>query len=628
MCGIAGFISRGEPGRESSAVRAMIATLARRGPDGEGLHHWPGVAFGHRRLAIIDLSDAGKQPMLSDDGQIGVVFNGCIYNFEELRRELQAAGWVFRSRCDTEVLLRGYQEWGAREMATRLRGMFAFAVWDQRSRKLTLVRDRLGVKPLVYALSGTDLAFASTISALGAGGVTGEIDAAAVLEYLEFGFVTDARSIFQGIRKLPPATILEWQDGRASEYCYWSLDETDASAPVRFEEAVEQTEEKIVEAVRIRLCADVPIGALLSGGIDSALVCWALARLHANVTAFTVGTNRDASDEGEAARQTAAKLGIPHELVPWQEVGAPALEELLDAFSEPFACQSALGVLHLARAIKPKATVLLTGDGGDDVFLGYTFFYNVWRAQRIALRLPHWAPHAWRAIRPLAAFAAGRRAGNFGDYVVGGLGAYNRVRQGLPYFEERDMLGERLREIRLEQREIPASFPRARGLLNDVFAYHRKTHFLSEFMPKVDGGTMYWGLEARAPFLDHPLWEYAASLPPEVRFHGGSLKAVLREIVARRIGPTVAARGKQGFTIPVEKWLQTDGRDWLDVLRSGTHLESEGWIRHGSLASEIDRFGKAAAHPLPLWYLLVLEKWLQKQRELQVRPAPITTGVA
>jgi len=628
MCGIAGFISTGEPGGEIPAVRAMMAALARRGPDGEGLNHWPGVTLGHRRLAIIDLSAAGHQPMLSEDGRIGLVFNGCIYNFEELRRELQAAGWSFRSRCDTEVLLIGYQEWGAREMARRLHGMFAFAIWDQGSRKLTLVRDRLGVKPLIYAIKGQELVFASTISALAAAGAAGEIDPAAVLEYLEFGFVTDERSIFQGVRKLPPATILEWQDGRVSEFRYWSLPATDNFAPVRFEDAVEETESRIIEAVRIRLCADVPIGALLSGGIDSALVCWALARLQANVTAFTIGAARDASDEADAARQTAIKLGIPHEVIPWEEAGAPVLEELLDAFSEPFACQSALGVLHLAQAIRPKATVLLTGDGGDDVFLGYPFFYNVWRAQRIALRLPEWAPAAWKRIRPLAVFAAGRRAGNFGDYVVGGLGAYNRVRAGLPYFEERGMLGERLRDLRLEQRQIPASFSSARRLLSDVFKYHQKTHFLSEFMPKVDGGTMYWGLEARAPFLDHSLWEYAASLPPEIRFHDGKLKAVLREIVARRIGRTVAVRRKQGFTIPVEKWLETGGRDRLELLRSGTRLESDGWIRRGRLATEIDRFGKSGAAPLPLWYLLVLEKWLQRQAGIRVRPAPIIAGVA
>jgi asparagine synthase (glutamine-hydrolysing) len=202
------------------------------------------------------------------------------------------------------------------------------------------------------------------------------------------------------------------------------------------------------------------------------------------------------------------------------------------------------------------------------------------------------------------------------------------VRAGLPYFEQRGMLGERLQNVRLEQRRIPASFASARRLLDDVFKYHQKTHFLSEFMPKVDGGTMYWGLEARAPFLDHRLWEYAASLPPEIRFQGGKLKAVLREIVARRIGRTVAIRRKQGFTIPVEKWLATEGRGQLELLRSGTRLESGGWIRRGSLATEIDRFGKSGAAPLPLWYLLVLEKWLQRQAEIRVRPAPVQAEVA
>lgn len=551
--------------------------------------------------------------MLSDDGRVGLVFNGCIYNFREVREKLLAAGHKFRSECDTEVLLRGYLEWGIDKLVPQLRGMFAFAIWDNPRQTLFLVRDRLGVKPLVYAEQDEEIGFASTISALRAAGLAHHIDTGSVLEFLEFGYVTDERSIFREVKKVPPATIVEWKHGQTSQRCYWSLPAVNEASKITFGEAVEETERLVVESVRLRLVSDVPIGALLSGGIDSTLVCWAMTRLNADVQAFTVGTPEDSSDESANARAIAEKLGIGHRVVTLDST-EPPLNDLAEAFSEPFACQSALGVMRVSAAVKPFATVLLTGDGGDDVFLGYPYFYNAWRAQRLARHLPAIAPVFWRAARPLAGLVAPlKRAKNFLDYTTGGLGAYTRVRDGLPYFDRHDLLGDRLRHLKLSQREMRASFASARSLLSEVFNYHRKTEFTSEFMPKVDGGTMHFALEARAPFLDHKMWEFAAALPAGIRFQGGQLKAVLREIVRRRIGPDVAARRKQGFTIPAEKWLLTHWRDSFERLRSDTLLESEGWIRKGAIAPEVDKALRAEAVPKQLWYLLVLENWLQHQ---------------
>ncbi|MCU1292463.1 MAG: asparagine synthase (glutamine-hydrolyzing) [Bryobacterales bacterium] len=593
----------------------MLPHLARRGPDAEGIVTWPGVAFGHRRLAILDLSQLGNQPMVSDDGNIGLVFNGCIYNFLELREDLTKSGIRFRSESDTEVLLRGYQEWGIEKLVSQCRGMFAFAIWDAPRRTLYLVRDRLGVKPLVYAENGDQIGFSSTISALRACGAGGQMDPDAVLEFLEFGYITDERSIYRDVKKLPPATILEWRDGHASQRCYWSPPPVDESSKISFNEAVEETERLIVESVRLRLCSDVPIGALLSGGIDSTLVCWAMKQLNADVKAFTVGTPGDSSDESAQAAEIAKRLGIAHEVVTLGSLGEPALAQLAEAFSEPFASQSALGLMRVSAAVKPLATVLLTGDGGDDVYLGYPYFYNAWRAQRLARRLPQVAPQLWGPMRPIFEASTGtRRAKNFIDYTVGGLGAYTRVRDGLPYFERRFMLGEQLQDRQLAQRRMQPSFASARRLLSDVFAYHRKTEFIGEFIPKVDGSTMYYSLEARAPLLDHKLWEFAAALPPEIRFRGGQLKAVLREIVRRRVGPDVADRRKQGFTIPAEKWIATHWRNSFEVLRSGTRLESDGWIREGAMTPHIDKALQSGAAPKQLWYLLILENWLQRQQ--------------
>ncbi len=598
----------------------MLPPLARRGPDAEGLHLWPGVGFGHRRLAIIDLSPAGAQPMLSDDGNVGVVFNGCIYNFIEIRRELEQRGHIFRSRCDTEVLIEGYVEWGAGGLLSRLRGMFAFAIWDEPRRMLTLARDRLGVKPLVYSHSDKCIAFASTLDALRSAGFGGEVDPQSALEFLDLGFVTGERSIFQGTRKLPPATLLEWRAdgqgrGQITERNYWTLPEADEASPVRFEEAVEETERLLVEAVKLRLVSDVPIGALLSGGIDSTLVCWALSKLQADVRAFTVGTPGDPDDESQMARDTARHLGIPHEVVKLGSDEPPPLEELTAAYSEPFASPSALGMLRVSRAVKAKATVLLTGDGGDDVFLGYSFFYNAWKAQKLARKLPPGSGQLWNLTRPLARrIPALRRASNFFDYAVGGVGAYGRVRLGLPYFEERGLLGERLRGRGVAYRQTPASLASARRLVADVFQLQRRMHFSSEFLTKVDGGTMYYSLEARSPFLDQAIWEHAAKLPPEIHFHGGRLKAVLREIARRHAGAEVAFRRKRGFTIPVEKWLASHWSGRIRELKDHPLLVREGWMEAKPLSAAVDEAIAQGELSKQLFHTLVFENWLRRHR--------------
>ncbi|MFY9724699.1 MAG: asparagine synthase (glutamine-hydrolyzing) [Bryobacteraceae bacterium] len=614
MCGIAGYASMVCPQATEPAVRAMVRALARRGPDSEGVEHWDCATLGHRRLAILDLSEAGSQPMLSDDRQVGVVFNGCIYNFRELRRELESRGNRFRSDCDTEVLLHGYREWGIDALVSRLRGMFAFAVWDNPRRVLTLARDRLGVKPLVFCTRQGEIAFASTITALRSADLGGGIDPQAVLEFLEFGYVTEARAIFEGIEKLAPAMIAEWRDGRLECRQYWSLPETGGSAPMVFDAAVEQTEQLILEAVKLRLISDVPLGALLSGGVDSTLVCWALRQLNANVKAFTVRAPGSDSDESAAAAETAHRLGISHEIVDMPDTDF-SLDELTDAYSEPFSCQSALAMLWVSRSVKRLATVLLTGDGGDDVFFGYSFLRHAWMAQRIARRLPAVAAAVWnQAGFVIPDYGRLRSAKNFLGYATGGLGPFLRAHDGLPYYWSHGILGESLAGVELAQRQIPPSLESARRLLWEVFSDHRARHFVSEFMVKVDGGTMHYALEARAPFLDQKIWEFAAALPPQVRFHDGKLKAVLREIVRRRVGPDVAFREKQGFTVPVERWLAERWSGMLDRLRQGTALERDGWVCRGSLEEPLRDALRRRWIPVQLWRLLVLDHWLEKNR--------------
>jgi len=617
MCGIAGFVSTKRSEVIEPKVRRMMEALARRGPDSEGFEAWPGVGLGHRRLSILDLSPAGHQPMLSDDRMAGVVFNGCIYNFLELRAELEQHGHRFRSNCDTEILVAGYLHWGVDNLVVRLRGMFAFAIWDETKRTLFLVRDRLGVKPLVYRARDGEIAFASTVGALAVGGFRGPVDPSAVLQFLEYGNVAGDQCIFEQLSKLPPATILEWRDGVARQRTYWTLprwDEAGAS-PVTFDAAVEEAESLIVEATRLRLISDVPIAALLSGGVDSTLVCWALSRLNANLTAFTVGTPGDPGDETGRASQTARQLGIPHEVVELPADRPEALSEMEDAYSEPFASQSAQAMLRVSRAVKPKATVLLTGDGGDDVFLGYSFLYNAWLAQETARKLP--APLV-SPIRIAAAClpSAGplRRLRRYLEYSTSGLAAYAHAHDGLPYFEKYGILGERLQSLSLPQRNLAPSFDSARRLLSDVLTYQHRNHFLGEFMPKVDGATMYYSIESRAPFLDQKLWEFAGRLSPRLRFHNGVLKAILREIVRRRVDPAIASRPKQGFTVPVERWLAERWTGALDHLTRPTELERQGWVRKDSLHRPIQDARARQWVPIQLWFLLILEHWLARQR--------------
>lgn len=616
MCGIAGYAGVQDRSGAEEAVRRMVSALARRGPDGEGVAVWPDAVLGHRRLSIFDLSDAGRQPMCAAGRNAAVTFNGAIYNFRDLRAQLEQAGHAFHSQTDTEVLLNGYLQWGIDGLVQRIRGMYAFAIWDNRSRKLYLVRDRLGVKPLAYAV-GNDgsIAFASTVRALKqAGCVDGVLDPEAIAEYLEFGFITDARAVYRGAAKLAPASILEWSNGNVRIREYWRSPVADAR-PFSFEEAVEQTEARFLEAVKLRLDADVPVGALLSGGVDSSLVCWAIAKAGGNIRAFTVSTPGDPADESADAIDTARTLNLDHQVIPLSPADSPGIDELVSAYPEPFACSSALGMLRLSRIIKPAATVLLTGDGGDDVFLGYPEHRYFLNAQRIARRLPAASAPGWRAVRGLMPRRGPlRRAKTFLDFTIGGLGAAAQARDGFPYYQRNELLGERLLEARIAQREMPWSSDLGANLLTEFLDYDRRQRFTGEYLPKVDGGAMHHALEARSPFLDQDLWAFAASLPYDTRLHNGVLKAVLREIARRRVSARVAAGRKRGFTIPAQQWIA--GR-WNAQAREAfddSVLAREGWIRRERVLRQLETAASTPEAPLQLWYLYVLEMWMRQER--------------
>jgi asparagine synthase (glutamine-hydrolysing) len=621
MCGIAGFVSRADSAAAERSVGLMTDAMARRGPDSAGTHGWehrgrdPGtVCLGHRRLAIFDLSAAGHQPMLTPDARLGLVFNGAIYNFHELRRELESAGCRFVSQTDTEVILLGYRVWGIDTLTKRLDGMFAFALWDDERDRLFLVRDRLGVKPLYYARRPEGMAFASSPRALRAAEFCGELDPMAVAEFLEYGYVSEERCIYAGVRKLPPASILEVQGDVIAQRRYWSLT-ADRRSTMSFEVAVDETERLLLDATRKRLFADVPVGALLSGGVDSALVCWAIKELGADITAYSVAVPGDAADESADAVATAREIGIRHEILPMSGMGEASIDELVSAFGEPFACASALGMLRLSRAIAHSpAKVLLTGDGGDDAFLGYDRHRMLLRIQRTAALLPGASTTAWRSLRSLLPREGlARRVKHFVDYHVGGLGAFLSATDGLPALARHGMLGPRLAGLRVPARDVPWSVASARGLLQNYLDYDLGHQFVSEYLAKVDGATMHYALEARSPFLDVGLWEHADRLPFNVLLHGGQLKALLRAVAARRISPRVATGAKRGFSIPVERWV---AGAWADSARdhfAESLLDARGWVRKEAVLADLASARNRRIAPTRLWYLYVLEAWMRSE---------------
>ncbi|HEV7858933.1 MAG TPA: asparagine synthase (glutamine-hydrolyzing) [Pyrinomonadaceae bacterium] len=627
MCGIAGLAGKIDLRRAAQAVSLMVCELARRGPDGEGLEAWPNAVLGHRRLAIFDLSEAGSQPMLSPDRSIGVVFNGAVYNFTELRADLSARGYQFKSGTDTEVLIHGYREWGIDELVQKIKGMFAFGLWDDRAQKLFLVRDRLGVKPLVYALRDGRLAFASTVRALREGGFVEEIDDQAIAEYLEFGFVTDARSIYRGAMKVPAATIVEWSNNSVESREYWRPPAVSNTSAHTFEEAVEETERLFLKAVEMRLQADVPVGALLSGGVDSSLVCWAIAQLGGDVTAYTIGTPGDPWDETTDAKATAAQLGINHQVLELNASEPPDIRELVTAYAEPFACASALGMLRVSRAVASEATVLLTGDGGDDVFLGYPEHRHLRMAEKFARAIPGPAARLWSSCRegfPRRGLL--KRAASFMDYSTGGLGAVACAHDGLPVYQQHGLLGARLESARVASRSILWSRNSGQHVLSEFLEYDRRTRFTGEYLTKVDGATMHYALEARSPFLDQSLWEFAAALPFELRLRRGQLKAILRELARRKIGERVARGRKRGFGIPVQRWIAGQWRASVEEMLRESVLEQEGWIRARPVLDQLEKAARAGWSPNQLWYIFVLESWLRHERYERRTPAHVTDG--
>ncbi|MEK6225050.1 MAG: asparagine synthase (glutamine-hydrolyzing) [Chloroflexota bacterium] len=612
MCGIAGVV--GPDGQVAEQqVRAMLGQLQHRGPDDEGLRSGSGAVLGARRLAIIDLVH-GNQPMANEDGTIFAVQNGEIYNFQDVRRDLEQRGHVFKTQNDSEVLPHAYEEYGD-EFVSRLRGMFALALWDERRGKLLLARDRLGKKPLVYAQTPTGIAFASEIQALLAVGVDRTVDETALAQYLSLGYVPPPRTGFAAIRSLRPATFLTFSGGGIREdRSYWRLS-FEPKAEIGEPEALDRLRSVLDEAVRIRLMSDVPLGAFLSGGLDSSTVVAFMAANSQTVRTFAIGFPESDFSELKYAKLVAERFSTQHQEFIVEPSALDVLPMLVRHLGNPFADSSIVPTYYVAKVAREHVTVALNGDGGDELFAGYDRYRlarmgsmldripkpALMTIAKLTNRLPRasWTPRVIRRAR-----RAGAVLGSPPDARYLALVGYFTARDG-PYGES---VESRARPLDLFDEAIREGMPA--NDLDRVLAIDYRTYLPGDLLVKMDIATMAASLEGRSPLLDHELIEFVGHLPANQKFRSGQSKYLLRKLMKGILPDEILARSKMGFGIPVGRWMRGPLRPLVQdaLLDMPERPVVDRAVVRGLVG---DHLSGRADHTPRLWALLMLELWFR-----------------
>jgi asparagine synthase (glutamine-hydrolysing) len=623
MCGISGRVNyrTGAP-VDAAVLEGMCDRLRHRGPDGFGVWSDAAVGFGHRRLAVIDTSNAGRQPLQTPDGRFTITFNGEIYNFQDLRCELEAQGARFTTRTDTEVILHAYARDGA-ACLKRLRGMFAFAVWDAREQTLFAARDRAGQKPFYYREDADGLSFASEPKAfLAEPSFVPDVDAAAVWQYLSFQYVPAPGSAFRGVRQLPPGHFLRVERGRVTIDRYWTL-RYDPKSTISEAEAVERMRADLAEATRMMLVSDVPIGAFLSGGLDSSLVVALMAEAAGGrVETFSIGFDDASYDETAYARQVAARFSTSHHEAIVRPDALAILPKLLWHYNEPFADSSAIPTLYLSEMTRRHVTVALNGDAGDENFAGYERYAayliaaRMERVPRLARRMlaagAAWPPPGKartlrsRAQRFLAAAAdpGSRRYARWNFHFT------DEEKRAICTPEFLARAGGEDAAARYDA--LFADLPKTAAPIDVLLHADVESYLPDDLLVKVDRATMAYGLEGRSPLLDHVVMERAACLPADLKLRGTTKKYLLKRIARGLVPDEVIDRPKMGFGVPLADWLRGPLRDLAHDVLLGTRMRQRGYFRMDAIERLVSGHdaGRLNAQ-YQLWNLLVLELWHQ-----------------
>ena len=623
MCGIAGFVNQRSAGpargpEECAAVLdRMCRVIAHRGPDDQGVMVTrDGVALGMRRLSIIDLA-GGHQPLSGCDGSATIVFNGEVYNFRELRRELEARGHRFKTHSDTEAIVHAFEEYGE-ACVEHLRGMFAFAIWDGRARRLFVARDRAGKKPLYYTVTPSGaFVFGSELKSLLEHDEVGrETNAEALDAYLTLGYVPEPLSIFRGVHKLPPGHHLTFADGRVTVKSYWDFRYEPTGEARREEEYVEELRGLLDEAVRIRLVADVPLGAFLSGGVDSSTVVGLMAR-HTNrpVKTFSIGFHEDSYNELKYARLASERFGTEHvEFIVTPDI-CDIVDELVWHFDEPFADSSAIPTYMVSKLAREHVKVVLSGDGGDELFAGYTRYVTDTRRSGFA-RLPRFLRRG--VMQPLSArLPHGARGRNYLHNVA--LDPVERYLDSVSVFTKLNRLLLYTQDFRSRLSDDDLAALRFRDYaarvhtgeaLDKLLYIDSKTYLPGDILTKVDRMSMAASLEARVPLLDHKLIEFVTRIPAALKMRGLETKHIFKRAVRDLAPAEILDRPKQGFGVPIEQWINNQLRGRIRETLSETRARERGYVEPRYVQTLLDEHEHGRRdHSTQLWALFMLELW-------------------
>ena len=644
MCGITGiFDTRGQRPIAPAVLQRMNDAQHHRGPDEGSVHIEPGVGLGHRRLSIIDVA-TGQQPLFNEDGSVVIVFNGEIYNFQELMPELQALGHVFRTKSDTECIVHAWEAWGE-DCVKRLRGMFAFALWDRNRQTLFMARDRLGVKPFFYALldDGTLLFGSELKSVLTHGGLKRDVDPLAIEEYFALGYVAEPRTIFQQAKKLSPGHMLIWKRGDRIEPAprpFWDVNFSLGSS-IGVEEACEELRRRLSEAVRLRMISEVPLGAFLSGGVDSSAVVATMAGLSDSpVRTCSIAFDDPLFNESQFAQIVADRYRTDHHVETVKSDDFDLIDTLAHLYDEPYADSSAIPTYRVCQLARKRVTVALSGDGGDETFGGYRRYRMHLMEERMRSSLPYglrkplfgalgrfypkadWAPRMFRAKTTFEGMARNSveayfhsvsilrgpmRERLFSDSLKRQLGGYN----ARAVFD---------RHAAVAQTDDPLALIQYLDL---------KTYLVGDINTKVDRASMAHSLEVREPLMDHPLVEWLATLPSNLKVKGNEGKFLLKKAMEPALSNDILYRPKMGFAVPLARWFRGPLRQRVRESVLGDRLLSTGWFNEGYLHHLVEAHQSGASdYSAPLWTLLMFEAFLRQGVEERVMPAAAipTTG--